>query len=105
MTPIKIKGPKAKTATSSKSLSFEGFTKHGLNQKITRQVKSSDALDAARNPLKVTDVKLDHLGRPSQRVVGEKATLAINPNTGKASSVNPTSTKRAARYKRQLENL
>lgn len=78
-------------------------TKHSLNQKINRQVKSKDELDAIRNPLDVGPIKIDSKGRPSQRFVGEKAEVAINPETGKAVSINPTSSKKAARLKRRLE--
>ncbi len=78
-------------------------TKHSLNQKINRQVKTSDELDAIRNPLDKRPVKYDSQGRPSQRSVGEKAEVAINPDTNKIVSVNPTSSKKAARFKRRNE--
>jgi hypothetical protein len=50
-------------------------------------------LDAIRNPLDKRPVKFDRQGRPSQRHVGEKAEVAINPATNKFVSVNPTSPK------------
>jgi RHS repeat-associated protein len=78
-------------------------TKHSLNQKINRKVKTSDELDAIRNPLDKRPVKYDSQGRPSQRYVGEKAEVAINPDTNKIVSVNPTSSKKAARLKRRNE--
>jgi len=78
-------------------------TKHSLNQKINRQIKSSDELDAIRNPLDVRPVKLDSQGRPSQRIIGAKAEIVINPKTGVVVSINPTSSKKAARLKRKLE--
>ena len=70
---------------------------------MNRQVKSSDELDAIRNPLDVRPVKVDSLGRPSQRIIGEKAEIVINPETGKVVSINPTSSKKAARLKRKIE--
>lgn len=48
-------------------------------------------------------MKVDSLGRPSQRIIGEKAEIAINPEIGKVVSINPTSSKKAARLKRKLE--
>ncbi len=76
-------------------------TKHSLNQKINRQVKSTDELDAVKNPLKKTNVKYDSQGRPSEKFIGEKATVAINPETGKVVTVHPTGSKLAERLKRQ----
>jgi RHS repeat-associated protein len=78
-------------------------TKHSLNQKINRKVKTSDELDAIRNPLDKRPVKYDSQGRPSQRNVGEKAEVVINPETNKIVSVNPTSSKKSARLKRRNE--
>ncbi len=72
-------------------------TRHGLNQKITRQVKTSDELSAIRNPLDVRPVKYDSQGRPSQRSIGENAEVVINPESNKVVSVNPTSSKKAAK--------
>jgi hypothetical protein len=76
-------------------------TKHSLNQKINRQVKSADELDAVKNPLKKTEVKYDSQGRPSEKFIGEKATVAVNPETGKVVTVHPTGSKLAERLKRQ----
>jgi len=74
-------------------------TEHSLDQKITRGVKSSDELDAVRNPLKKIDVKVDSQCRPNQKLIGEKATVSVNPITGKAVTVHPTSSKLAKRLK------
>lgn len=79
-------------------------TRHSVNQKINRQVKSSDELDAIKNPLDKGHIKTDSLGRRSQRSVGERAEVAVNPDTNKIVSVNPTSTKKAERLKRRNSN-
>ena len=76
-------------------------TKHSLNQKINRQVKSADELKAIKNPLKKTEVKHDSQGRPSEKYIGEKATVAVNPDTGKIVTVHPTSTKSVNRLQKQ----
>lgn len=81
-----------------------GVTEHGVQQKINREVRSADELQALKDPLKVGEVKIDSKGRPSQRYVGEKAETVINPETKKIVSVNPTSTKKAERLKRQKED-
>ena len=48
-------------------------------------------------------VKLDSQGRSGQRYVGSKAEVAINPETNKIASVNPTSAKKTACLERQRE--
>lgn len=72
-----------------------------MEQKINRGVRSADELDALKNPLSVGPVKLDELGRPSQRYVGGRAEVVINPDAGAIVSVNPTSTKKAERLRRR----
>ncbi|WP_156169134.1 DUF6443 domain-containing protein [Kordia jejudonensis] len=83
-------------------VTITGFTKHGLNRAISRGVKPSSILNAIKNPLKITAIKIDQYGRQSFRVIGRYAELVINPKTGKVLSVNPTSTKKAARLLRKL---
>ena len=58
-----------------------GFTEHGADQLARRGVRTPDALDAFRNPLRVSPITLDDLGRPAQVVVGARATIVINPYT------------------------
>jgi len=103
----KLAGKGTKTTSTTKSITaangveIKGFTKHGLNQKMNRNVKSSSVLDAVKKPLKIGDVKTDGVGRPSQRFTGAKAEVAVNPQSGKVVSTNPTSTKKAARLIKQ----
>ena len=62
-----------------------GYTSHGLNQAIGRDggvgVAPSAYLDALRNPVKVTGVRIDQWGRPSVQYVGRRAGVAVNPET------------------------
>jgi len=80
-----------------------GVTRHGVDQKITRGVRTADELDAIKNPLDTRPVQIDAKGRPSQRVVGQKAEVVRNPQTGKIVSVNPTETAKAQRLRRRNE--
>ena len=59
-------------------------------------------LDAISSPLKVEEVKIDKLGRPSQRLIGQKAEVVINPETQQIVSVNPTSTKKLEKLNNDL---
>jgi hypothetical protein len=89
-------------ATRGTTRSGIGVTRHGVDQKITRGVRTADELDAIKNPLQTRPVRVDELGRPSQRVVGGRAEVVRNPETGEIISVNPTSSKKAERLLRQL---
>jgi len=60
--------------------------------------------DALSNPLEIKDVKTDKLGRKSQKFVGEKATVSINPETGNIIQTNPTSSKVAEKLKRRIKD-
>jgi hypothetical protein len=77
------------------------MTGHAVNQAIDRGVEPAHILDAIKNPLKVTETKVDHLGRPSQKLVGEKATVVVNPKNGKIVTVHPTSSKVVEKLKQQ----
>ncbi len=68
-------------------------SEHGVSRKIERNVRTIDELDALKNPIKVKPVKIDFEGRPSQRYIGKKASVVVNPETNKIISVNPTSSK------------
>lgn len=71
------------------------FTNHALKRAIERGVTKEAIYDAIQAPLKIEPVKIDHLGRPSQRFIGQYAEVAINPETQGIVSVNPTSAKKA----------
>jgi len=79
-------------------------TKHGVSRKIEREVKSIDELDALKNPLKVKPIKIDEFGRESQKYIGKKATVTINPSNNKIIQTNPTSTDLAKKLLRETKN-
>lgn len=80
---------------TSTGIEITGFAKHGLHRIIQRDVKPIDILDALRNPIEIKSVKIDNIGRKSQRFIGNNAEFVINPSTGKIISVNPTSSQKA----------
>jgi tetratricopeptide (TPR) repeat protein len=81
------------------------FTEHSLQRAIERGVTREAIFDAIESPLKVSPVKLDSRGRPSQRFIGKKAEVVLNPETGGIVSVNPTSTKKAEKLINELLNV
>ncbi len=80
----------------------KGFTKHALNRAIEREVSPKAIIDALKNPLKITSVKIDPRGRPSQKFIGRYAEVAINPEIKFIISVNPTGTKKVKKLLREV---
>jgi RHS repeat-associated protein len=74
-----------------------GFTEHAVNRAIERSVAPRSILDTLKNPLKKCEIKIDHLNRPSQRLIGKEAEVVINPSTKEVISVNPTSSRKATK--------
>lgn len=66
---------------------------HFFDQLNARNVTMESVLDAINNPLDIKAVKYDEDGRPSFNVIGRKATVAINPETGTLITTHPTHTK------------
>jgi len=80
------------------------FTNHALKRAIERGVSRKSILDTFTSPLKIEEVKIDNLGRPSQRMIGQKAEVVINPETQQIISVNPTSTKKFEKLNNEISN-
>ena len=76
---------------------------HVLNRMTDRSVSVDTIQNALEHPLEIKPVKYDNQGRPSFTVVGEKATVSINPDTGKLTTTYPTHTKTAQKLKKQKE--
>lgn len=70
---------------------------HAVEQMANRGVTMEAVQDAISNPLQIKSVKYDDYGRPSFVVVGRKATVAINPETGAIITTYPTHSKTASK--------
>lgn len=68
---------------------------HAVDQMANRNVTVEAIQDAILNPLDIKPVKYDDQGRPSFTVIGKKATIAINPETGTITTTYPTHSKTA----------
>lgn len=89
--------------TSSDGISVKK-TAHSIEQASKRSVTESQIRDALKNPLKITEVKYDAQGRPSKKYVGEKATVAVNPDNGNITTVHGTHTKLLNKLKGAKKN-
>ncbi len=81
------------------------FVNHALQRAFERGGSKESILGALASPLKIEEVRIDHLGRPSQRFIGAKAEVVINPETQQVVSVNPTSTKKIEKLNNELGNV
>ncbi|NLK93992.1 MAG: capsid protein [Clostridiales bacterium] len=80
---------------------IERFIGDGVKRK---SVPVDSVANALSKPLEIKEIKIDDLGRKSQKFVGEYSTVTINPDTGNLVQTNPTSKKLAERLKRRKEN-
>lgn len=87
--------------TTSNGINITKFSKHMEERAIERKVTVDDIKDALINPLHTDDIKIDSLGRPSQRFIGEKATVNVNPETGIISTIWKTGKSKINKYKRK----
>lgn len=75
---------------------------HFIEQAINRGINAEIVIDALKKPLDIGTIKVDSNGW-SQKIIGEFATIIINPGNGKLITVYRTGTKRADRLKRMKE--
>lgn len=66
------------------------FSRHAAHRALTRHVPECAIADALEHPLKEGEVTVDEFGRPALRIVGKKAEVVLNPETGVIVSVNQT---------------
>ena len=75
------------------------LSEHLKERAKERNVKEENILDVFKKPLKIGKIKTDSRGRKSKTYIGEKATVAINPDTGVIVTTYPTSSGRVRRLK------
>ena len=103
------KGVSGKANVAVKSISSaDGIpvkkTKHSIEQAEKRSVTDTQIKDALKNPLWITEIKYDVQGRPSKKYIGEKATVAVNPDNGNIVTVHRTHSKLAKKLKGGKDN-
>ena len=81
------------------NVQIKGVSNHVIVRMNERKVDVTDIIDAIENPLSITPIKTDEKGRKSFKQIGEKATIAINPETGVLTTVHKTHTKLVKKLK------
>ena len=64
-------------------------TAHLFDRMLERNISFKDITDTIKNTLHTTEIKVDEFGRPSYKIIGKKATVAVNPNNNIV-TVHPT---------------
>lgn len=70
-----------------------------------RGVSLDDVKDALTNPLHIDEIKHDDQGRPSQRFIGEGATVNINPETGIITTVWKTGSGKIKKIQKEMRKM
>lgn len=86
---------------TSNGIEVTKFSKHTEERALQRNVSVDEIKDALVNPLHIDAIKIDSLGRTSQRFVGEKATVNLNPETGTVSTIWKTGKSKIQKYKKE----
>jgi hypothetical protein len=77
---------------------------HVANLRVPERKVSYTAIeDALNNPLDTTQVKYNERGEPSYKRIGQRATVAINPETNKLTTVHPTSKDKRKKYADKIQ--
>lgn len=77
------------------------LSEHAGERMEERGVTREQMDDAMARPLHVTEVKVDSLGRKSQKYIGREATVAVNPDTGKIVTTYRTKSSYRRKYERE----
>ena len=83
----------AKNGIQIKSISI-----HTLDKAKERGVDTPAVLNALEKPLYIGDIVTDELGRRSQRFIGQNATVNVNPDSGKITTVWKTGKAKVKKY-------
>ena len=82
-------------------ITITSVSDHALERIQERAILMEDILDAIRNPLKVNPIKTDDDGRRSFCIIGSKATVYINPDSGQIATTHKTHSKTAKKLKKK----
>lgn len=74
------------------------LTGHATERMKQREVTDTDVEDTKKNPLYTKPVVVDAQGRKSQIIIGKKATICINPESGRVITTWKTGSKIRKKY-------
>jgi hypothetical protein len=82
----------------ARGFAFQPSYTHAGARMLGRGVPMWQVQNALNSPLRVDPIRIDPVGRMSQRYIGRYATIVVNPDTGKWITAWPTSSKIVTQY-------
>lgn len=67
---------------TSTGIEITSISKHAIDRAVSRGFNMESALDALKDPMKVSTIKIDNDGMPSQKFRGKNAEIVVNPENG-----------------------
>ncbi|WP_300385172.1 DUF4258 domain-containing protein, partial [Clostridium sp.] len=95
----KPKGYEINNIKTKDGVEMQSLSTHLKERAKERNISEENITDALISPLKIGNIKIDNKGRKSKVYIGEKATVAINTDTGVVVTTYPTSTNKANKLK------
>ncbi|MBR3284953.1 MAG: DUF4258 domain-containing protein, partial [Bacteroidales bacterium] len=83
---------------NGKKLLESRLSNHAQVRQQQRGLSVDSIQDALDNPLDISKIRYDNKGRPSVQYIGRRATVVVNPTTGKIITVFPTHSKILTRF-------
>ena len=84
--------------TGESGIIIADLTNHATERMEQREVADVDVEDAKMNPLYTKPIVVDAQGRKSQIIIGKKATICINPESGRIITTWKTSSRLRRKY-------
>lgn len=80
-------------------MEIKEVSQHFIDKKWERSLKLEGLINCINNPLHIGKIGYDDKKRPSVKIIGEKVTAYINPETGNLTTWHKTHEKTAKKYK------
>ena len=85
---------------TNNNLKIEKLSNHFMERAEKRNIRMEDVKNAFTNPLFVDKIKTDKEGKKSIKIIGEKTTISINPDSNTLITVYKTGERIRKKYKR-----
>ncbi len=88
---------------TSNGIQISNISAHSIERMAERKVTAYDIKQSLKSPLHIGEIVRDNFGRPSQKFIGENATVNVNPDTGNITTVWKTGKATRRKYTKREE--
>lgn len=88
---------------TSNGIQISNISAHSIERMAERKVTAYDIKQSLESPLHIGEIVRDNFGRPSQKFIGENATVNVNPDTGNITTVWKTGKATRRKYTKREE--